>query len=108
MLCARKSSFRRQMADSDTTLREIAERRKNDPLAPATVIVPSHSAGLQLRRRLAEQGAFAAVRLETLPRMAELLGAGDPAAAGRGPPARAESGYRSPEGAVGIPGGFHP
>ena len=76
------------MADSDTTLREIAERRKNDPLAPATVIVPSHSAGLQLRRRLAEQGAFAAVRFETLPRMAELLGAGHLAAAGRAPLAR--------------------
>jgi RecB family exonuclease len=51
--------------------------------------VPSHVAGIQLRRRLAaEHGAFAGVRFETLPRLAELLGAGDLARAGKSPLAR--------------------
>jgi ATP-dependent helicase/nuclease subunit B len=67
----------------------IAAARRHDPLAPATVIVPSHVAGIQLRRRLATQyGAFAGVRFETLPRLAELLGAGDLARAGKSPLAR--------------------
>jgi len=69
-------------------LKEIANRRKRDPLAPVTVVVPSHVAGLQLRRRLAEDGPFANVRFETLPRIAELLGAGDLARANRKPLAR--------------------
>ena len=63
------------MADIDTFLHSIARERRSDPLAPVTVIVPSHTAGLQLRRKLAERGAFAGVRFETLPRLAELLGA---------------------------------
>jgi CRISPR/Cas system-associated exonuclease Cas4 (RecB family) len=41
-----------------------------------------------LRRRLAELGPFAGVRFEALPRIAELLGAGHLAAAGRSPLAR--------------------
>ena len=69
-------------------LSDIANRRKRDPLAPVTVVVPSHVAGLQLRRRLAEDGPFANVRFETLPRIAELLGAGDLARANRQPLAR--------------------
>ena len=64
-------------------LSEIANRRKRDPLAPVTVVVPSHVAGLQLRRRLAGMGAFANVRFETLPRIAELIGAGDLARSNR-------------------------
>ena len=53
------------------------------------MVVPSHAAGIQLRRRLAsEYGAFAGVRFETLPRLAELLGAGDLAQAGKSPLAR--------------------
>ena len=50
--------------------------------------MPSHAAGLQLRRRLAELGPFAAVRFETLPRIAELLAAGHLAGADRSPLAR--------------------
>lgn len=76
------------MLDIDTALRLIADERRPDPLAPVTVVVPSHVTGLQLRRRLAELGPFAAVRFETLPRLAELLGAGQLAAAGRAPLAR--------------------
>jgi RecB family exonuclease len=53
-----------------------------------TVIAPSHAAALQLRRRLAEHGPFAAVRFEPLARIAELLGAGELAAQGRTPLAR--------------------
>jgi RecB family exonuclease len=52
------------------------------------VIAPSHAAALQLRRRLAEIGPFAAVRFEPLPRIAELLGAGPLDASGRAPLAR--------------------
>ena len=76
------------MSGTPAFLREIANRRKRDPLAPVMVVVPSHVAGLQLRRRLAETGPFANVRFETLPRIAELLGAGDLARSNRKPVAR--------------------
>jgi RecB family exonuclease len=72
----------------DQALDEIAASRERDPLAPVTVIVPSHIAGIQLRRRLAELTPFAAVRFETMPRLAELIGAGALAAEGRAPLAR--------------------
>ena len=74
-------------APSDA-LQTIAQARRRDPLAPATVVAPSHVAAIQMRRRLAEIGPFAGVRFETLPRIAELLGAGDLARAGRSPLAR--------------------
>ena len=76
------------MPDISATLDSIAAGRRRDPLAPVTVISPSHAAGLQMRRRLAEVTPFAGVRFETLPRVAELLGAGHMAAAGRSPLAR--------------------
>ena len=85
------------MADIDAVFHSIASERRSDPLAPVTVIVPSHTAGLQLRRKLAERGAFAGVRFETLPRLAELLGAGHLAAEGRTPLARPISDYRAAE-----------
>ena len=69
-------------------LQEIADGRGADPLAPVTVVCPSHLSALQMRRRLAELTPFAAVRFETLPRLAELIAAGDLAAAGRRPLAR--------------------
>ena len=59
----------------DEMLAGVAAGRAADPLAPVTVICPSHLSALQLRRRLAELTAFAAVRFETLPRLAELIGA---------------------------------
>ena len=74
--------------DLDAMLRGIAEGRAADPLAPVTVVCPSHLAALQMRRRLAEMAPFAAVRFETLPRLAELIAAGDLAASGRRPLAR--------------------
>ncbi len=76
------------MPDVQSALTTIAADRKRDPLAPVTVVTPSHAAGLQMRRRLAAMGPFAAVRFETLPRIAELLAAGHLAAAGRSPLAR--------------------
>ncbi len=76
------------MPDPRSVLQTIAAARRADPLAPVTVIVPSHVAGLQMRRRLAEITPFAAVRFETLPRIAELLAAGHLAAAHRLPLAR--------------------
>jgi RecB family exonuclease len=76
------------MPNEDEALRIIAEGRRMDPLAPVTVVAPSHLAALQLRRRLAEMGPFAGVRFEPLPRLAELLAAGELAAAGRVPLAR--------------------
>ena len=72
----------------EDALRTIARDRKKDPLAPVTVVVPSHVAGIHARRRLAEHGPFAGVRFETLPRLAELIGAPSLAAAGRSPLAR--------------------
>ncbi len=85
------------LEDIDQALAEIAERRRADPLAPVTVVVPSHVAGLQLRRRLAERGSFAAVRFETLPRLAELVAAGSLAAAERSPLARPIGDYLAGE-----------
>ncbi len=76
------------MPDIRSALKSIADDRGADPLAPITVIVPSHAAGLQMRRRLAELRPFAGVRFETLTRLAELLGAGELAAIGRAPLAR--------------------
>jgi ATP-dependent helicase/nuclease subunit B len=76
------------MPDVHTTLESIAAARKGDPLAPVTLVVASHVAALQLRRLLAELTPFAGVRFETLPRIAELLGAGYLATAGRSPLAR--------------------
>ncbi|HEV8575136.1 MAG TPA: PD-(D/E)XK nuclease family protein [Dehalococcoidia bacterium] len=76
------------MPDVFAALEMIAGARRDDPLAPVTVVVPSHAAGLQLRRRLAELGPFAGVRFEMPARIAELLAAGHLAAAGRSPLAR--------------------
>ena len=76
------------MPDVFSALKLLAAERRLDPLAPVTVIVPSHTAGLQLRRRLAALAPFAGVRFETLPRIAELLAAGHLAEAGRAPLAR--------------------
>src|SRR2546422_11753227 len=76
------------MPDVFSALKLLAAERRLDPLAPVTVIVPSHAAGLQLRRRLAALAPFAGVRFETLPRIAELLAAGHLAGAGRAPLAR--------------------
>ncbi len=76
------------MTDVLAALESIAAARGDDPLAPVTLVVPSHVAALQMRRRLADFGPFAGVRFETLPRIAELLGAGHLAAAGRAPLAR--------------------
>ena len=89
---------RRPLALPSPFLAGLTSARKHDPLAPATVVVPSHVAGIQLRRRLAaEHGAFAGVRFETLPRLAELLGAGDLAQAGKSPLARPIGDYLAAE-----------
>src|SRR2546428_1476949 len=85
------------MPDINSALVAIAEGRARDPLAPVTVVAPSHPAALQLRRRLAELGPFAAVRFEALPRIAELVGAGHLAAAGRSPLARPIGDYVAEE-----------
>lgn len=76
------------MPDIDSALASVAAERARDPLSPVTFVVPSHAAGLQLRRRLAALRPFAAVRFETLPRLAELIAAGPLAAHGRAPLAR--------------------
>src|SRR5579863_5665339 len=56
----------------------------DDPLAPVTVVVPTHRAGLYLRRRLA-QGAYANVRFSVLARLAESIGMERLAASGWSP-----------------------
>ncbi len=76
------------LTDIFEALQNLAAGRARDPLAPVTVIAPSHAAALQLRRRLAGHGPFAAVRFEPLARVAELLGAGSLAGDGRAPLAR--------------------
>ena len=64
--------------------RLIAASKKDDPLAPATVVGPSNYANLTLRHELARSG-FANVRFLPMPRLAELLGAPSLAARGRTP-----------------------
>ena len=62
----------------------IEESKRDDPLAPATVVGPSNYANLTLRHELARSG-FANVRFLPMPRLAELLGAPSLAARGRTP-----------------------
>lgn len=76
------------VADIEATLDHVADGRAGDPLTPVTVIVPSHVALLQLRRRLAQRGPFANVRFEVVSRLAELAAASELARSGRRPMAR--------------------
>ncbi len=79
----------------------IAEAKRNDPLAPVTVVVPSNYAGLAQRRALAvstfpgsSQPGLVNVRFMVLARVIELIGASQLAARGRRPltaPFRAEA-----------------
>jgi hypothetical protein len=69
-------------------LDEVARGRAADPLRPVTFIAPSRVAALALRRDLARRTPHAGVRFETLPRLAELAGAGLLAEEGRRPLAR--------------------
>jgi RecB family exonuclease len=88
-------------------LAQIAAARSGDPLAPVTVIVPSHLAGLQLRRRLARLAPYAGVRFETLPRLAEIVAAGHLAASGRKPLARPIGDFVCEQVAAASPGALH-
>jgi RecB family exonuclease len=63
------------MPPLDRVLDEILAARSADPLAITTVIAPTRLSALQLRRRLAQRGAFAGVRFEPLARLAELIAA---------------------------------
>lgn len=92
------------MPDVQSALASVAADRARDPLSPVTFVVPSHVAGLQLRRRLAELTPFAAVRFETLPRIAELIAAGPLAASGRRPLARPIGDYVAQQVAHGSSG----
>ena len=54
----------------------VAGARDGDPLAPVTVVTPSATAGVTLRRRLAvDLGGLAAVHVQTLPQLVDRLGA---------------------------------
>src|SRR5581483_8836872 len=81
------------LASLDDLLDRIAAGRVLDPLSPATVIVPSRLAALQLRRRLARRGAFAGVRFEVVTRLAELIAAAELARRGLRPLARPIADY---------------
>lgn len=81
------------MAHLDDLLDRIAAQGRREPLRPITVIVPSRLAALQLRRRLAQRGAFASVRFEVVSRIAELIAAAELARQGRRPLARPIADY---------------
>jgi RecB family exonuclease len=60
--------------------------KRDDALAPVTIVVPANSVGVAVRRRLARRGhGIAGVTFVTLYRLAELLGGADLAASGRQP-----------------------
>jgi ATP-dependent helicase/nuclease subunit B len=68
----------------------VAEAKRDDPLAPVQVVVPTNAAGVQARRWLGTHGVggrpgVAGIGVLTLYRLAELLGAPALAAAGRRP-----------------------
>jgi ATP-dependent helicase/nuclease subunit B len=77
--------------DACETLREhVASVKRDDPMAPVTVLVPSDIAGVQGRRRLAHglepgRSGVAGLWVLTLDRLAELLAAPALVAAGRRP-----------------------
>lgn len=81
--------------DSEARLRDLVRAAKaQDPLAPVTIVVPTNSVGVAIRRRLAagDLGAItdrgvgvAGITLLTVYRLAELLGAPALAAQGRRP-----------------------
>ncbi|MFA9446568.1 PD-(D/E)XK nuclease family protein [Egicoccus sp. AB-alg6-2] len=80
---------------AESRLRDLVRHAKaHDPLAPVTVVVPTNSVGVAIRRRLAagDLGAVsdrgvgvAGITLLTVYRLAELLGAPSLAADGRRP-----------------------
>jgi hypothetical protein len=72
----------------DEALDLVARARADNPLQPVTFITPTRVAALALRRDLAQRRSHAGVRFETLPRLAELAGAGLLAASGLRPLAR--------------------
>ncbi len=68
-------------AEALTALREVmAEVKRDDPLAPATVVVPNNLAGTVARRALAHgvdgHPGIAGLSITTLARLAERLAAG--------------------------------
>jgi len=71
----------------------VAQVKRDDPMAPVTVLVPNNIAGIVARRFLArglrEAGnGIAGIHLSTLPRLAEQLAAATLTAAGRRPATR--------------------
>lgn len=55
----------------------IRHAQGSDPLSPVSIVVRAPVVGLDLRRRLAERGAFAGTRFIPLSRLVELLGASE-------------------------------
>ena len=63
----------------------VGEAKAEDPLAPTTVVVPSHYAGLAAARMLGSRRGVAAVAFVTVGELAEQLGGRRMAAAGQRP-----------------------
>ncbi|MGE3073334.1 MAG: PD-(D/E)XK nuclease family protein [Dehalococcoidia bacterium] len=64
---------------------QVAAAKREDPLAPVTVIVPSNYAGLSVRRALAATTPIVNVHFMVAARLAELLGAPALSAKGKRP-----------------------
>lgn len=89
----------------------VAEAKKDDPMAPVTVLVPTNIAGIVARRHLARgltegSNGVAGIWFTTLPRLAEQLAASTLTGQGRRPATRPVTTAAIRAALDAVPGGF--
>ncbi|RYC05654.1 PD-(D/E)XK nuclease family protein [Nocardioides zhouii] len=82
----------------------VGDLKRDDPLAPVTILAPSNIAAITARRALASRGGVAAIQVTTVNRLAEQLGA--PSLAPRRPATRAVTASAWRAALAAAPGAF--